>query len=190
MLFGSPYPWYIEPPAYGILNPLPMVYIIPYPWYIEPPIHDISNPLPISRLGMRGFKISWWVQFTKQGNSVFNKKVQYTMGFNIPYATGFVTRLIRRVPLLEQELLTLPEHLSSPLVFSGARVTRSLVLCVCFVDHCLSVFFWPLCCLFFFDLRILWYLQTLCNCQLNNFHVLYFTNIIPNNVLCNVHSSV
>ena len=39
---------------------------------------------------------------------------------------------------MEQELLTLLEHLSSPLVFSGVRVTRSLVLCVCFVDRCLS----------------------------------------------------
>ena len=39
---------------------------------------------------------------------------------------------------MEQELLTLPEHLSSPLAFSGVRVTRSLVLCVCFVDRCLS----------------------------------------------------
>ena len=37
-----------------------------------------------------------------------------------------------------QELLTLPEHLSSPPVFSGVRVTRSLVLYVCFVDRCLS----------------------------------------------------
>jgi len=49
--------------------------------------------------------------------------------------TGFVTRLARQVPLVEQELLTLPEHLSSPPVFSGVRVTRSLVLCVCFVDR-------------------------------------------------------
>ena len=32
----------------------------------------------------------------------------------------------------------LPEHPSSPPVFSGVRVTRSLVLCVCFVDRCLS----------------------------------------------------
>ena len=52
--------------------------------------------------------------------------------------TGFVSRLTRRVPLVEQELLTLPEHLSSPQVFSGVRVTRSLVLYVCFVDRCLS----------------------------------------------------
>jgi hypothetical protein len=42
------------------------------------------------------------------------------------------------VPLVEQELLTLPEHLSSPPVFSGVRVTRSLALGICFVDRCLS----------------------------------------------------
>ena len=39
-------------------------------------------------------------------------------------------------------------------MFSGVRVTRSLVLCVCFVNCCMS----------FFDIRILitpWYLQTL-----------------------------
>jgi hypothetical protein len=48
-----------------------------------------------------------------------------------------VTRLTRRVSLMEQELPTLPEHLSSPPVFSGVRVTRSLVLYVCFVDRCL-----------------------------------------------------
>ena len=39
-------------------------------------------------------------------------------------------------------------------IFNGVCVTRSLVLCVCFVDRCLSFFFRPLCCLFF-DLRIL-----------------------------------
>jgi hypothetical protein len=44
--------------------------------------------------------------------------------------TGFVTRLTRRMPLVEQELLTLPEHLRSPPVFSGVRITRSLVLCL------------------------------------------------------------
>ena len=54
--------------------------------------------------------------------------------------TGFVTRLTRWVPLVEQELLTLPEHLSSPPVFSGVRVARSFVLYVCFVDRCLSFF--------------------------------------------------
>jgi len=84
-------------------------------------------------------------------------KVQYcvTIMSYDGLVTGFVTR---RVSIVKRELLTLPEHLSSPPVFSGVRVTRSLVLHVCFVDRCLSFctfFFWPLCCLFFFDIRIL-----------------------------------
>ena len=75
-------------------------------------------------------------------------------------------RLTRRVSLVEQELLILPEHLSSSKVFCGAYVTRSLVLYVCCVDRCLSLctfFFWPLCCPFFFGILItsLCYLQTL-----------------------------
>ena len=52
----------------------------------------------------------------------------------------FVTRLTRRVPLVEQELLRLPEHLSSPPNLSGVRFTRSLVSYVCFVDRCLSFY--------------------------------------------------
>jgi hypothetical protein len=76
--------------------------------------------------------------------------------------TGFVTRLTRRVPLVEQELLTLPEHLSSPPV----RVTRSLFVYVCFVDRCLTfcIFSFGHCVvcsssIYGFWLR-LWYLQT------------------------------
>ena len=42
------------------------------------------------------------------------------------------------MPLVEQELSVLSEHMSSPPVCSGVCVTRSLVLCVCFVDRCLS----------------------------------------------------
>ena len=42
------------------------------------------------------------------------------------------------MPLVEQELLTFWEHPSSPPVFSGVRINRSLVLYVCFVDRCLS----------------------------------------------------
>jgi hypothetical protein len=38
---------------------------------------------------------------------------------------------------VEQELLTLPDHLSSPPVFSGVRVARSVVFCVVF---CRSLF--------------------------------------------------
>jgi hypothetical protein len=86
--------------------------------------------------------------------------------------TGFVTRLTRRVPLVEQELLTLPEHMNSSPVFSGVRVTRSLVLYVCFIDRFLSF------CTFSFGHCVvcsssiygfwlpLWYLQTLLNIYL------------------------
>jgi hypothetical protein len=42
---------------------------------------------------------------------------------------GFVPRVTWWVPLVEQELLTLPEHLGSPPVISEIRVTRSLVFC-------------------------------------------------------------
>jgi len=47
---------------------------------------------------------------------------------------SFLQYLTRQGPLVEQKLLTLPEHLSSNPPF----LWGSLVLCVCFVDHCLS----------------------------------------------------
>jgi hypothetical protein len=67
----------------------------------------------------------------------------------------FVTRLPRRVSPVEQEQHTLPEYLRSPRGFRGVRVTRSIVVYVCFVDRCLSILFWSLHCLVFFDIHIL-----------------------------------
>jgi hypothetical protein len=64
----------------------------------------------------------------------------------------------RRMSLVDQELLTLSEHPSLPPGFSGVRVARILVFCVVFCRSLFvpsSFFFWPLCCLSFFDLRIL-----------------------------------
>ena len=56
----------------------------------------------------------------------------------------------------EQELLTLPEHMSSPPLFSGVRVTRSFMCMFCrSLSVLLYFFFWPLCYLFIFDIRIL-----------------------------------
>jgi hypothetical protein len=82
----------------------------------------------------------------------------------------FVTSLTRRVPLVEQKLFTLPEHLSSSPVFSRVRVTRSLVLYVCLIYRSLFVllyfFFWPLflsSSICGFWLLPLVYLQTLLN---------------------------
>jgi hypothetical protein len=88
------------------------------------------------------------------------------------YIIEFVTRVTRQVPLLDEELLTVLEHL----VLSGVCVTRSLVLCVMFCRYLFVLFlltivlsvllwfmdsnypfgiFWPLCCLSFLDLWIL-----------------------------------
>ena len=68
---------------------------------------------------------------------------------------------------MEQDLLTLSEHLNSQPFFSEVRVTRSLVLCACFVDRCFpfcpfSVGHCDVCPLsiYEFSLRIC-YLQTL-----------------------------
>ena len=65
---------------------------------------------------------------------------------------------------MKQELPTLPKHLSSPPVFSGVLVARFLVLCVCFVDRCLSfcTFSFPHCvvCPSIYGLWLpLWYLK-------------------------------
>ena len=60
-----------------------------------------------------------------------------------------------RMSQVEKELPTLPEHLSSPPGFRWVRVTRSLVMFCGSLFALLSFFFWPLCCLFFFDIRIL-----------------------------------
>jgi hypothetical protein len=81
--------------------------------------------------------------------------------------TGFVTRLTRWVPIVEQNLPTLPENLSSPPVLCVVRVTRSLVWCVCFVNLCLSLCAFSFCncvvcssSIYGFWLS-LWYLQTI-----------------------------
>ena len=68
-----------------------------------------------------------------------------------------VTRVLRRMPLVEQELTTFPEHLCSPEIFSLVRVTRSIILCAMLCRSLfvlLYFFFWPMCFLSF-DLLIL-----------------------------------
>ena len=56
-----------------------------------------------------------------------------------------------------KELLTLPNHSSSPPNLSAVRVTRSFVFCVMFCRSFfvpLSFYFWPLCCLSFLLIKI------------------------------------
>ena len=68
-------------------------------------------PLPISWLEMRGVKIPWGFNLPYRG-SVFNKGGQniiWHRSFLHSWPiTGFVIRLTRRVPLVEQEQLTFP----------------------------------------------------------------------------------
>ena len=83
--------------------------------------------------------------------------------------TGFVTSSTRQVSLVEQELLTLP---------GGVRVTRSLVLCACFVDRCFSLSFYTfsfghcVVCYSIYGLWLpLWYLQPLLTRALLKVHI-------------------
>jgi hypothetical protein len=89
--------------------------------------------------------------------------------------TGMPTRW---VPLVEQELFILPKCLSSPSVFSGVHVTRSLVLCVCFVDRCNCPFSFGHCVvcpsIYVFWLP-LWDLQTLLDTNFKQ----YSLNLFP-----------
>jgi hypothetical protein len=76
--------------------------------------------------------------------------------------TGFVTRFSRLVPLVGKELLTLPQHLSSPPVFSEVSVTWYLVLCVCFVNRCFPFDHFVVCSSSINGFWLsFWYLQTL-----------------------------
>ena len=73
-------------------------------------------------------------------------------------ATGFVTRLTRCMPLVEQFTPDFQWGSCYSIFSFMCMFCRSLFVILFF-------FFWPLCCLSFFDLRILitslWYLQTL-----------------------------
>ena len=51
------------------------------------------------------------------------------------------------VPHVEQELHTLPAHPSSPSVFSGVRVARSVVFCVMFCRSLFVLMFFLCCCI-------------------------------------------
>ena len=83
--------------------------------------HDLDNHdgITMSQMTTDMFRLSYW-----------------------PYSlriTGIVARMIRRVPLVEQNMTTLPEHMISSMGFCGPRVhvTQCLVFCVVF---CISFF--------------------------------------------------
>ena len=61
----------------------------------------------------------------------------------------------RGVPLVENELPTLPEHPSSLPAFSGVRVVRSVVFCLLFCRSLFFLFLLAIVLSFFVDFRIL-----------------------------------
>ena len=91
----------------------------------------------------------------------------YNIGIYIKWFTIYVifSKVTRRLILMEQEFIPFQIILMYSWFYNGARVTRSLVLCVYFVDRCLSF------CTFFGNCVVcpsstygfrfpLWYLQT------------------------------
>jgi hypothetical protein len=94
------------------------------------------------------------------------------------FITGFVTRVTRRMLLVEQELITVPEHLRSSPVFSGVRGTLSLVFYTLFCRSLfspLSVFLLSLCCTCLsFDLRN----------QNNIIHIFFFFKFVILSIWC------
>ena len=90
----------------------------------------------------------------------------------------------KKVPRVEQELLTLPGHLSSLPNCSGVRVARSLGFCIILCRSLfvlLFSFFWPLYCLSVFGLRILITLLVSSN-VLNHLLANNSTNIIKTSI--------
>ena len=82
------------------------------------------------------------------------------LGSRFPYISSNreLLTVTRRVSLMEQELLTFPEHPSSPPVLSEVRVPQSLLFCIVFcrsLFFLLSFFIGSLYCLPFFELRSL-----------------------------------
>ena len=97
--------------------------------------------------------IFWWLT---QSSYLFSYiGVQYD--FYVRWSSCRAT-VTRRVPLMEQELFTLPRAPEITHVFSGVRVVRSLVFCVMFCRSLcvlLSFFIWPLYWPLFFGLCLL-----------------------------------
>ena len=80
-----------------------------------------------------------------------------------PALPSSISPCLLQVPPIEQELPTLPEHPS----LTPVRVSRSLVFCAVFCRSLfvfLSVFFWPLYCMSFLDLRLLITSGSICAC--------------------------
>ena len=90
-------------------------------------------PMHVPRARCKCFYYS--ISYYTKKRAWFSSRTLTTQYFeknrNYLLITGFVTTTTRRVPHVEQELLTFI-YLSAPPVFSGFGVDRSLVFCVMF----------------------------------------------------------
>jgi len=89
----------------------------------------------------------------REGKRMYCASCHLHQGPHSSLITGFVAIVKQRMTLVEQELLTLVKHRSSPSVFSSVRVALSFIFCVVFCN--LSCPFVP------FLLAIVLYLQIL-----------------------------
>jgi hypothetical protein len=100
------------------------------------------------------------INFIGGGNRSARRKPPTCCKAQTNFITGFVTRLTRRVPLVEQELHTLPEHMSSPLVLVGF-VLLDLSFYVYVLSFCPFFPHYVVCSSSNYGLWLpLWYLQT------------------------------
>ena len=134
--------------------------------------HDITEillKLAISTINpTKNQQLVLWYHFINQILN-FQESGKFLRKFNLRWCSCRLTA--RRVSHVEQELRTLSEHTSSPPLFSGVRVTRSLVF---FVMFCRSLFVplsfktfsfchWFVCPLIYGSWLSLWYRQIFLN---------------------------
>ena len=102
---------------------------------------DNNEALGLAVIGQLSDTIGLWIFFFCSSVVYPYVKliiISYLIHFNIRWKRGGKYNPKTFYCYMTHVVKTVPKHLSSPPVFSGVRVTRSLVLYVCFVDRCLS----------------------------------------------------
>jgi hypothetical protein len=126
-----------------------LVILSGFPWKRVAANKEATEPMvPLGKVEAITSNILWsppWLGWTLWNICITNDHVYVphvvSTSWSFPHSrliTGFVTRLTGRVSLVEQKLITLPEHPSSPPVFNGVRVTRSFILCVLFLRNSMN----------------------------------------------------
>ena len=117
MVFWCPTHGIFTPLIHGILTHLPMVYWPPYPWYFDPSGYLLIRNEGVQFSIREGAIYHGWKLTPESIYHGGQNTIQRSFLHSSPI-TGFVTRLTR-VPLVEQEQPTFPEHPSSPRFLVG-----------------------------------------------------------------------